>query len=349
MDNKKIIDFRSDTVTKPTDEMRDAMKNANVGDDVYRDDPDVIALEELAASMLGKEAALFVPSGTFGNQLALFTWCNKGDEVILGDSCHIIAHEAGAGSVIAGVQFRTIDGIDGRLPIGDIERKIRKAPDIHEPATKLICLENALANGMVLPLDYMEEVHSLAKKYNLPIHLDGARIFNAAAALGTEASEIARHVDSVMFCLSKGLCAPVGSMLAGSKEFVEKAVKLRKLMGGGLRQAGVLAAPGIIALKKMTKRLHEDHKNAKLLSELLSEIKGVNVLKENTQINMVFFSCEGLGCTDRHFVKELKKRNIIINGEENGLYRFVTHYWTNEEDVRYAAAAVKEVLGFAYN
>jgi Threonine aldolase len=224
------IDLRSDTVTWPTEAMRKAMAQAPVGDDVYGDDPTVNELERLAAEMTGKEAALFVPSGTFGNQLSLFTWCPRGSEVILGEQCHIIQHEAGAASVIAGVQTRPIFAPDGILPLETIEERIR-GNDIHYPPTSLICIENAHSSGRVIPLSYMKEVAQLAHAHGLPVHLDGARLFNAAVSMGVSAIEISSMVDSVMFCLSKGLCAPVGSMLAGSREFIEKARRRRKISG----------------------------------------------------------------------------------------------------------------------
>jgi len=257
-----MIDIRSDTVTKPTDAMRKAMAEAEVGDDVYGDDPTVKKLESLGAKMLGKEAALFVPSGTFGNQLALFTWCNRGTEVLLGEECHIIQHEAGAASIIAGVQTRPLPAPDGVLTASALRGRLRKQ-DLHMPQTSLICLENAHSLGRSVPLSAMDEARKIADEWKLPIHLDGARIFNAAAALGCDAGEIASMADSVMFCLSKGLCAPVGSLLAGKKQFIEKARHKRKIMGGGMRQAGILAAAGIIALEVQAKRLKEDHIRAK--------------------------------------------------------------------------------------
>ena len=215
----RLIDLRSDTVTKPTQEMRDAMYIAEVGDDVYGDDPTVNMLEELAAKKVGKEAALFVPSGTFGNQLALFTHCRRGTEVILGEDCHIVQHEVGAAAVIAGVQLRTLKGENGQLDAAEIESKIR-GTDIHVPSTGLICVENALANGRVVTLDNMSAIFAVSRKYNIPVHLDGARLFNAAEYLKVDAGEITRFCDSVMFCLSKGLCAPVGSILAGNRSLL---------------------------------------------------------------------------------------------------------------------------------
>lgn len=231
----EFIDLRSDTVTKPTDEMRRAMAYAEVGDDVYGDDPTVNKLEKLAAEILGKEAALFVPSGTFANQLALFTHCNRGDEVIIGDDYHIVQHEAGAAGIISGVQLRTIETDRGALIPEVVEKKIRKVDDIHYPKTGLICLENAHSNGRVIRLENYEKIRNIAEKYKVPIHLDGARIFNAATFLKIQASEIAKYADSVSFCLSKGLCAPVGSLLVGNKEFIEKARKKRKIMGGRIK------------------------------------------------------------------------------------------------------------------
>jgi len=283
-----MIDIRSDTVTKPTDAMRKAMAEAEVGDDVYGDDPTVKKLENLGAKMLGKEAALFVPSGTFGNQLALFTWCNRGTEVILGEECHIIQHEAGAASIIAGVQTRPLPAPSGVLTVEALRERLRKK-DLHMPPTSLICVENAHSLGGSVPLTAMNETKKIADEWKLPIHLDGARIFNAATALNCNARDIALLADSVMFCLSKGLCAPVGSLLAGKKEFVEKARYKRKIMGGGMRQAGILAAAGIIALEGQTQRLKEDHIRAKNIARELAKIPGIVIKPKETEINMVFF------------------------------------------------------------
>lgn len=339
----KYIDLRSDTVTLPTQEMREAMYNAEAGDDVYGDDPTVLKLEEYAAKLVNKEASLFVPSGTFGNQLSLFTHCQRGDEVILGDDCHIVAHEVGAASVIAGVQLRTMPTAKGELNASDIESRIR-GEDIHFPVTGLICLENAYSNGRVVSLTNMKNISDIARGYKIPIHLDGARLFNAAAYLGVEAPEITQYCDSVMFCLSKGLCAPIGSMLAGSKEFIAKARKKRKLMGGGLRQTGILAAAGLIALDKMRTRLAQDHENARLLGSELSKIPGIKVFTEDIQINMVFFDMSGTGYDPDRLVQELLIKGVKINGAENGLMRFVTNYWVNKDDIHYVMTSIKELL-----
>ncbi|KUO59483.1 MAG: threonine aldolase [Gracilibacter sp. BRH_c7a] len=339
----RYIDLRSDTVTLPTQEMRDAMYKAEVGDDVYGDDPTVLELEEYASSLLGKESSLFVPSGTFGNQLALFTHCQRGDEVLLGDDCHIVAHEVGAASVIAGVNLRTLSSTKGQLNSADIESRIR-GEDIHFPTTGLICLENASSNGQVVSLEYMKNIYSISQHAGVPVHLDGARIFNAAATLGVQAEDIAKYSDSVMFCLSKGLCAPVGSMLSGSKEFIAKARKKRKLMGGGMRQIGILAAAGLIALGKMRLRLHEDHKNALLLGTELAKIPGINVFMEDIQINMVFFDMSGTGYDPGRLATELLNKGIKINPPENGIMRFVTNYWVTEDDIRYVVDCVENIV-----
>jgi len=337
------IDLRSDTVTWPTPAMREAMANAIVGDDVYGDDPTVRELEAYSASIAGKEAAIFVPSGTFGNQLALFTHCQRGSEVILDESCHIVQHEAGAASVIAGVQLRTIDcggSLDGDL----IQRRIRSGDDIHEPRTGLICVENAHSNGRVIKLDKMEAIRRCADRNHVPVHLDGARLFNAAVSLGVQAKDITQYVDTVMFCLSKGLCAPVGSMLAGPRKFIDEARRKRKLMGGGLRQAGVLAAAGLIALKEMRLRLDADHDNAKRLATKLAEIPGARIDLASVEINMVFFGHEKNAVIDSEaFVEFMRGKGILMNGVgADGTYRFVTHNWVTRDNIDLIANSVRE-------
>ncbi len=336
------IDFRSDTVTWPTDEMREAMAKAPVGDDVYGDDPTLNELEALSASMLGKEAALFVPSGTFGNQLALLSWCPRGSEVILGEQCHIIQHEAGAASVIAAVQTRTVDAPDGLLPVAKVASLIR-GNDIHFPPTSLICLENAHSSGRVPSLAYMKEVSALAQEHRIPIHLDGARIFNAAIRLGVSAADLASQVDSVMFCLSKGLCAPVGSMLAGPRSFIDRARRKRKVMGGGMRQAGILAAAGLIALKDMTRRLGEDHENATYLASRLAALPGFALDPASVEINMVFFRLPEWVDPEK-LAKKLKAEGIQISLPESGVCRFVTHYWIQKEHIDKLLAVIEDFI-----
>lgn len=339
----RYIDFRSDTVTMPTEEMRRAMSEAIVGDDVYGDDPTVIELEALAADLMGKEAAMFVPSGTMGNQLAVMTHTRRGDEIIVEESCHIVEHEVGAVAVIAGVNLRTVKGINSVMQPQDVEAAIREE-DLHHPETTLICMENALSNGRVVPLEDMKKIYDIAKKHNLPVHLDGARIFNAAAHLNVEAKEIAKYTDTVMFCLSKGLCAPIGSILAGSKAFIAKAKKNRKLLGGGMRQAGILAAAGLIALKDMTKRLHIDHENAVYLAGKLAALPGVKVDMDSIHINMVFFTIDNLKMSDAEFTDKLLQKGIKANGAYRGVLRFVTNNDVSREDIDYTISSIKELL-----
>lgn len=339
----RYIDFRSDTVTMPTKEMRIAMAEAIVGDDVYGDDPTVLELEKLAAALVGKEAAMFVPSGTMGNQLAVMTHTRRGDEIIVEENCHIVIHEVGAVAVLSGVNMRTVKGINSVMRPEDIEAAIR-VEDIHQPDTTLICMENALSNGRVVPLDVMKDIYNIAKKHKLSVHLDGARLFNASEYLGVEAKQITAYTDSVMFCLSKGLCSPVGSILAGSKAFIDKAKKNRKLLGGGMRQAGILAAAGLISLKDMTKRLHIDHDNAKYLASRLLEIPGVKLDIESVHINMVFFTIENLKISDAEFVEKLYQKGIKINGAEKGELRFVTNNDVTIEDIDYTIKCIKELI-----
>ena len=345
-----MIDIRSDTVTQPTPAMRKAMAEAEVGDDVYGDDPTVRRLEALGASMLGKEAAVFVPSGTFGNQLALFTWCGRGTEVLLGEECHIIQHEAGAASVIAGVQTRPIPGPAGVLEPELLMERLR-VRDLHAPKTSLICLENAHSLGRCVSLSCMDSVHALAKEKKIPIHLDGARIFNAAAALGVEPREIARRADSVMCCLSKGLCAPVGSLLAGTAEFIEEARYKRKIMGGGMRQAGILAAAGILSLTEQTKCLEADHRRAKRLAQGLSEIPGLHIKIDEVEINMIFFTWPPAK-EEKNLSRAMevfKKHGILINPPEKGVFRFVTHFWIGDGELEKILEASGEAFGQGMN
>ncbi len=319
-----MIDLRSDTVTKPTDRMRTAMENAIVGDDVYGDDPTVNELERLAAKIIGKEASVFVPSGTFGNQLAVLTHTKRGDEVILGKGSHIFQHEVGAAAVISGVQLRLVDDEKGYMSVDSVKEAIR-GENIHFPDTGLICIENAHSNGMAVSPDNYKELQKLAKKNKIPIHMDGARVLNAAVSLNLNVKNITKYADSVMFCLSKGLGAPIGSILAGDKEFVKRARKNRKLMGGGMRQAGVIAAPGILALVEMVDRLKEDHDNAKTLATRLDEIGGIEVKHDRNDINMVYCKIPKELVKEEKLVKEMKKNGILINGAENEEYRFVTN------------------------
>ena len=283
----RFIDLRSDTVTEPTPAMLKSMIDADVGDDVYGDDPTVNRLQDIAAKKLRKEASLFVPSGTFGNQLAILTHTFRGDEVIVPEDNHIVVHEVGAPAVISGVGLKLIGSDNGKIDIKELEKKFR-TDDIHFPRTGLICTENAHSSGKVVPVSNMEEVYLFSVERGIPLHLDGARIFNAAANLEIDPALIAKYCDSVMACLSKGLCSPVGSILAGNKKFIDKAIKNRKMMGGGMRQAGYLAAPGIISLEVMTERLKEDHDMAAYLADCIEETGCFEVDRNRLDINMVF-------------------------------------------------------------
>lgn len=337
------IDLRSDTVTQPTEEMRQGMAQAEVGDDVYGDDPTVNRLELLASEMLGKEAALFVPSGTFGNQVAIMSHTHRGDEILVGEGCHILMHEVGGAAVLSGVQTRSFPTDLGDVTISHLEKMIR-GRDIHFPTTGLICMENAHSSGTAIPLTTMQAVYHLAQSKGIPVHIDGARIFNAAAALSVDAREVAACGDSVNVCLSKGLGAPVGSILVGKQDFIVKARKNRKLMGGGLRQAGILAAAGIIALTKMVSRIGEDHKNARYLADRLEEIESCHVFRNRLDINMVFFTLPEAAISESALVAGLSNEGIKINGQEDGEYRFVTNYGVSAEDIDKVIAAMKRMI-----
>lgn len=339
----RYIDLRSDTVTQPTQAMRDAMHIAEVGDDVYQDDPTVNELEALAAEMLGKEAALFVPSGTMSNQLALMSQTSRGDEVIVSADCHIFMHEVGAAAVLSGANLRQLSFKHGVYDPRLIEKAIRP-DDIHEPRTVLICMENALANGRVVPVEIMEEVYALAKKNGISVHLDGARIFNAAAALDVDVKEITKNADTISCCLSKGLCAPVGSVLAGNAKTIAKARRYRKMLGGGMRQCGILAAAGIISLKEMTKRLAEDHDNAKYMAKKLNSLPGVSVDLDSVRINMVFFGLDRPAGLIDSLPDKMFEKGIKINGMELGEFRFVTSNDVSREDIDYVVETFANLI-----
>lgn len=341
----KYIDLRSDTVTVPTQEMRDAMYKAEVGDDVYGEDPTVKKLEEMAADIMGKEAAMFVTSGTQGNQVSVMTHTHHGNEIILEERCHIITYEVGGIGYLSGVQAKTIRGNHGIMNPNDVESAIR-TKDIHYPITSLICLENThnRAGGTVTPIETMREIHEIARRHNIPVHLDGARIFNAATYLNVNVSEIAKSADSVMFCLSKGLCAPVGSMVCGTKEFINKARKYRKMLGGGMRQSGILAAAGIVALTKMTNRLQEDHDNARILAEGLNNIHGIKVDMDTVETNIIMSDISGTGMKGSELSKLLLEYGIKVNGADDYSVRFVTHYYVKKDDVEKVLDAINKIV-----
>jgi len=334
------IELRSDTLTLPTDSMRDSMRDAVVGDDVCDEDPTVIELQRYCADLCGTEASLFVPSGTFGNQCAIGTHLRSGDEIIISETTHVIIHEGAASAALWGAQTRTISpSTHTYLTSDQIRTRLREGYDVHTPETALIVLENALADGTVMPLAEMKKVRDTALAHHVPIHLDGARLFNAALALGVEAAEIVSHVDSVMFCLSKGLGAPVGSMLCGTEPFIHRAKKKRKLMGGGMRQVGVLAAPAMLAMTEGRARLAEDHSNARLLGDLFAAVDGIQIDLETVQTNMVFIKVAKHGKTDEGLVDHLNTQGVRTYPPSYWGLRFVTSSRVCEADVRACASA----------
>ncbi len=342
----RVIDLRSDTVTQPTPSMREAVYRAEVGDDVFGEDPTVNRLEELGAEMVGKEAALFVASGTMGNLVSLLTHCQRGDEVILGDRCHTFLYEVAGAAGLGGIQLRPLTNEDdGTLDLQEIEAAIRP-PNIHFPPTRLICLENShnRCGGAALSPDYMESVAAIARPNHLSLHLDGARIFNAAISLGVEVKELTKHADSIMFCLSKGLAAPVGSLVAGSKAFIQRARKMRKMVGGGMRQVGILAAAGIVALTEMVERLAKDHYNARVLAKELADMGGIEIDLARVETNIVIFSLVAEHITPGELVMDLEDRGVRLLAIGGDRLRAVTHYGISEEDIKVTLEAFREVL-----
>jgi threonine aldolase len=333
----RIIDLRSDTVTKPTAAMRAAMADAEVGDDVYGEDPTVNRLQALAANMFGKEAALFSSSGTQSNLLAVMSHCERGDEYLVGQYAHTYRFEGGGAAVLGSIQPQPLEfQEDGTLDLDEVSRAI-KPDDFHFAKTTLLCLENT-REGKVLPLDYLARAAALAKERNLSIHLDGARVFNAAVKLDVPVKEIARHFATVSFCLSKGLGAPVGSLLVGPKAVIDKARRWRKVLGGGMRQAGILAAAGIVALTRHVERLSEDHANAKRLAEGLARISILGIEPEKVQTNMVFFAMEKPRFAALQ--QDMKQRGILISGRDR--VRLVTHLDVTKDDVEVVIRAFEE-------
>lgn len=344
---EQIIDLRSDTVTHPTPAMREAMAQAPVGDDVYGEDPTVNRLESLAAERMGKEAGLFVTSGTMGNLIGILAACQRGDEALMGDLAHTALFEGGGVSALGSVYPHTLrNQPDGSILLEDIRAAVR-GTDIHQPVTRLLVLENThnRCGGTVLPVEYLQQAGDLAHLLGLKLHLDGARIFNAAAALNIPAAEIAAPADSVTFCLSKALCAPVGSVLCGSKEFILKARRLRKQLGGGMRQAGILAAAGIVALQEMTGRLVEDHARANTMATQLANIPGIELTHGMPQSNMVFINLEdGVSVDAQRIAARMRERNIRISVVSERGFRLVLHYWIDDEAVEKTVTAFRSVL-----
>jgi threonine aldolase len=327
--------------------MREAMAEAEVGDDVYRDDPTVNRLEELAADMLGKEAALFVPSGTMGNLIALLVHCQRGHEVIVGNLSHIYLNEAGGMSALGGIQPCPIQNQpDGTLALDDILASIR-TEDVHHPITRLVCLENTqnICGGVPLTPQYTRQAGELAHDNNLLLHIDGARIFNSAAAQNISVKELVEPADSIMFCLSKGLAAPIGSMLVGSQKFIARARHIRKMLGGGMRQVGIVAAAGIISLERMTKRLNDDHARANRLADGLRQVEGLAVDSNSPYTNMVYLNLsDDVAANAQQITQKMKDFGVLVDPENARRFRLVTHYWIDDLAVEKTISAFQQAL-----
>jgi threonine aldolase len=346
-DKMPFIDFRSDTITWPTAKMRQAMADARVGDDVYEEDPTVIRLEKLSADRMGKEAGLFVPSGTMGNLVSVLTHCGRGDEVILGDISHTFVYEAGGISALGGIFPHTLPNQpDGKLRLEDIRSAIR-TDNVHFPRTRLVILENThnRCGGAVLDAEYTCRVADLAHQAGFPLHLDGARIFNAATALGVDVKTLASPADSITFCLSKALCAPVGSVVCGSVEFIARARRIRKQVGGGMRQAGILAAAGIIAIEEMVDHLADDHRRARRLAEGLAGIPGLVLDPGLPPTNMVYVSLvEDFPRDSTAIAQTIEKKGIRVGVINPRRFRLVTHYWIDDVAIEKVLAAFQQVM-----
>ncbi|MCH7738446.1 MAG: low-specificity L-threonine aldolase [Chloroflexi bacterium] len=342
-----LIDLRSDTVTKPTDEMRRAMAEAEVGDDVYGEDPSVNELQERAAAMLGKEAGLMTASGTMSNLIATMSYCSRGDEIIMGDQAHMFWNESGGQAALAGAQTRLVpNDARGGINPEDVARSIRPKGNPHFAATTMVCLENThnRCSGMVMTPSETKAVCDVAHQAGVPVHLDGARIFNAAVALEVPAEELTRDVDDVSFCLSKALSCPVGSVLVGSKDFIKEAHRWRKMVGGGMRQAGILAAAGLVALETMVDRLAEDHQNARRLAAGLANIDGLAVDADSIQTNIVIFDIDEKVATATDFMKAMANAEVLVSYPGEHSVRMVTHRHISADDVEEALSRTSRVV-----
>jgi threonine aldolase len=343
-----LIDLRSDTVTQPTPAMREAMARAEVGDDVYGEDPTINRLESMAAEIVGMEAAVLVPSGTMGNLAAMLTHCARGTKALLGAQAHTWVYEAGGAAALGGIVMTPLRNLDnGEFDLDELRDELDRPPDAHFALPGLVALENThnLCGGTAVELSHMAAVAELAHDHRLPIHLDGARIFNAAIALETTAKKIAETADSVSFCLSKGLACPVGSLLCGSREFVGRARRTRKMLGGGMRQAGIIAAAGIVALETMIDRLIEDHQNARALAEGLGLVAGLNVRTVKRRTNMVIFEVDGGAPVAAKFAAAMKDRGVLAHARGPSSFRAVTHHGISRRDVDRVVAAAAEAAG----
>ena len=343
----KIIDFRSDTITLPSERMREAIASARLGDDVFSEDPTVNELEQKASKITGKETALLVPSGTMGNLISILVHCERGTEIVLGDRSHTFLYEAGGVSAFGGVHSRQLhNNDDGTMAIEDIESAIR-SDDVHFPRTSLISVENThnMCFGTPLSISYLADVASLAIKHNLPVHMDGARIFNASVATDIAVDEIASKVSSLTFCLSKGLSSPVGSVLCGNKKFIYEARRIRKALGGGMRQAGIIAASGIVSLDTMISQIKDDHENAKNLANALSQIDCIELSPNDVQTNIIYFTVLGSSLSDTQIVSRMADEGIKFFDVSKNRFRLVTHYGITNDDISYSIKKFTKVLG----
>jgi threonine aldolase len=346
-----IIDLRSDTVTLPTPAMREAITQAELGDDVYGEDPTINRLEILAADLMGKEAAVLVPTGTMANLAAMLAHCPRGTKALLGSEAHTYVYEAGGAAAFGGIVMTPIRNVEGgEIDLEQLREELERPPDAHFALPSLIALENThnLGGGIAVELSHMAAIRELAQAHRLPVHLDGARIFNAAIALETTPKKIASYADTVSFCLSKGLAAPVGSLLCGSREFIGQARRMRKALGGGMRQAGIIAAAGIVALETMVERLAEDHLNARALAEGLGLVAGINIRSTKRRTNMVLFDLDG-GAEEAHkFVAALRERGVLIGARGPNSFRAVTHYGIERRGIDRAVSAASEAAAEAF-
>ena len=331
----KTIDLRSDTVTMPTQEMLQSIPGAKLGDDVEMEDPTVNELQDYAAAKFGAEAALLVPSGTMGNLIAMLVHCKRGDEIVLEADAHMYYYEIGGMSALAGCIPRLIKGERGVFTAGQVYEAVRHYDALHYPPSRLLEIENThnRAGGCCWTVRQVEEVSQAARELGMQVHMDGARIFNASVSLGVDVKDYMRHVDSLDFCLSKGLCAPVGSMMLGSREFIEKARVYRKMVGGGMRQAGIIAAPGLVAMQKMIPRLKEDHDNARRFAVAVDGLGGMLVDMKRVQTNIVLVDVAGTGLSAVEFVEEARKHGVLIFDFGRDCVRFVTHYGITAADI----------------
>ena len=342
----KTIDLRSDTVTLPSQEIRNAISDAKLGDDVFQEDPNVNLLESEAALLAGKEAALLVPSGTMGNLISFLVHCQRGTEAILGNKSHTFIYEAGGISAMGGIHSHQLQNSeDGIIDLDLIKNAIRK-DNVHFPVTSLISLENThnMCYGSPVTKDYIDEVATIAKNNNLKLHIDGARIFNATVALNLKLKKLIEHVDSITFCLSKGLACPIGSVICGSKEFINQARRMRKVLGGGMRQAGIIAAAGLVAFKKMDKQISLDHDNAQKLANGIDTINGLSINGDRVKTNILYFELKSKNISSHNFLNEMAKKGVLFFEVSPKRYRLVTHYGITDLDIIYVLEAFQKVL-----